>query len=596
MKLRLKNILEAVIITVFFNNQLFSQTDPGLKVYQFEERNLEGNCVKLYNNAELIIGGRIDDNVLIMRTDLDGNILWKHEYDITNFEDRVTDLVIEGSTLFVIGQNQTLPGFNNDRIGFVLCIDLANNNNLNWVYETDRNDPDIRFRGAAFDAVQNVLRVVGSHIGVFNSNALMIELDPLNGTQVYERIFDNAQYQNGSDDFISILYKQGLNSSFTFGRSMIAGGSGASRATSLVHNHTQNIFTDGTTYFENWLDGHRMYGSDLDYGVDSATSGDVLSAVAIGDDNNDNVYESYVAVIADGSIQGHIPGAIMGTSYMYDISHSQGSDLRFQEIIHDTPFPNNISYYILATVRNLNGDVDLALIALDDQLSNSNLWAYRYNVGLDENFSMNYNSQLAYDASSNIVYFTGKTNAYDDDNLRTDLLLYKIDGANGKAGYLCGEKIDLLETIHTIFNPINFNDNEPTIGLDVSFFDQNVQDPQILDKCQCYSYGDFSPFKRAYTVETQEEGIDEEVEKPIDLASMNVYPNPSNNNITISLSNKEAKISELRLMDFFGTSFITDQNLAGDHMIDISRLRNGVYFLNVIDDNGNRYLKQIIKN
>ena len=72
-----------------------------------------------------------------------------------------------------------------------------------------------------------------------------------------------------------------------------------------------------------------------------------------------------------------------------------------------------------------------------------------------------------------------------------------------------------------------------------------------------------------------------------------VYPNPTKSIINISMSN-DHKIKDLKLFDILGKSyaFRTD----GKTFLDMSRLSNGLYILELTLENGNKITKKIIKN
>jgi hypothetical protein len=85
-------------------------------------------------------------------------------------------------------------------------------------------------------------------------------------------------------------------------------------------------------------------------------------------------------------------------------------------------------------------------------------------------------------------------------------------------------------------------------------------------------------------------------EKDFSENSISVFPNPTNNTVTIQLNskNEEATLSHIKLYDIFGRVMITTAANANSHVLDVSKYPKGVYFIEITDKNTSYYQKIII--
>jgi hypothetical protein len=74
---------------------------------------------------------------------------------------------------------------------------------------------------------------------------------------------------------------------------------------------------------------------------------------------------------------------------------------------------------------------------------------------------------------------------------------------------------------------------------------------------------------------------------------LKVYPNPANNNITVSVNNVDSY--KLKMIDMLGKVIFEKQYSGMENTIDISNLNSGAYFLTFISDDKSETTK-IIKN
>jgi len=73
-------------------------------------------------------------------------------------------------------------------------------------------------------------------------------------------------------------------------------------------------------------------------------------------------------------------------------------------------------------------------------------------------------------------------------------------------------------------------------------------------------------------------------------SNFKVYPNPASDFVTIETNNVE--ISAVKIYDILGKN-VLKQNELTNNRLDVSNLRNGIYFLK-IESNGNSITKKLI--
>jgi hypothetical protein len=79
------------------------------------------------------------------------------------------------------------------------------------------------------------------------------------------------------------------------------------------------------------------------------------------------------------------------------------------------------------------------------------------------------------------------------------------------------------------------------------------------------------------------------------VKELQVYPNPANNQVTISSSTSLSNAS-ITLLDVTGKVLFKKNNLEGQHQtIDISQFSSGIYFVELINQNGNISRTKLIK-
>ena len=75
--------------------------------------------------------------------------------------------------------------------------------------------------------------------------------------------------------------------------------------------------------------------------------------------------------------------------------------------------------------------------------------------------------------------------------------------------------------------------------------------------------------------------------------SINIYPNPTNNLLFIR---SDQAIKSVSLYDISGKQILNKQLNSSIGQLDITRLKNGVYILHLLDEYQNSSIKQVIKN
>ena len=75
-----------------------------------------------------------------------------------------------------------------------------------------------------------------------------------------------------------------------------------------------------------------------------------------------------------------------------------------------------------------------------------------------------------------------------------------------------------------------------------------------------------------------------------------LYPNPVNNNLTLSLNAKSDYISLVVVTNHLGQKVLKQYPNQSNIVIDLSTLKKGIYFVKIVDSNGNSYVRKIVKN
>ncbi|WP_179351130.1 T9SS type A sorting domain-containing protein [Winogradskyella vidalii] len=75
--------------------------------------------------------------------------------------------------------------------------------------------------------------------------------------------------------------------------------------------------------------------------------------------------------------------------------------------------------------------------------------------------------------------------------------------------------------------------------------------------------------------------------------NIKIYPNPTKD--LLYIDSKALAIEKINIFSLVGTSVFQTQYLNQDHAIELSFLKNGLYFAEIIFENGNSYLHKFIK-
>lgn len=73
----------------------------------------------------------------------------------------------------------------------------------------------------------------------------------------------------------------------------------------------------------------------------------------------------------------------------------------------------------------------------------------------------------------------------------------------------------------------------------------------------------------------------------------NIYPNPTNNSITVQLNSPQETIT-LKIIDILGNTVVSDK-ISNTTKIDLQALPNGIYFVSLIDKENKTYVQKLIK-
>lgn len=106
-------------------------------------------------------------------------------------------------------------------------------------------------------------------------------------------------------------------------------------------------------------------------------------------------------------------------------------------------------------------------------------------------------------------------------------------------------------------------------------------------------WAEYDPINQEYTVSVEDEYV------PPVISGMNVFPQPAQDYATLSFFTLSPTIVTLRLVDSYGNE-LTKYNLGNveegfqSHLIDLRNLSNGVYFVQVLTNNGSTTHKIVV--
>lgn len=90
--------------------------------------------------------------------------------------------------------------------------------------------------------------------------------------------------------------------------------------------------------------------------------------------------------------------------------------------------------------------------------------------------------------------------------------------------------------------------------------------------------------------------IDASIENANKLQISNAYPNPANNDFTVEYKIKNAQTANIEILNILGSKVLVQEISTNDNRIklDISTLKAGVYFYNIIVDGNKEISKKLI--
>ncbi|MDB3907439.1 T9SS type A sorting domain-containing protein, partial [Crocinitomicaceae bacterium] len=92
-----------------------------------------------------------------------------------------------------------------------------------------------------------------------------------------------------------------------------------------------------------------------------------------------------------------------------------------------------------------------------------------------------------------------------------------------------------------------------------------------------------------------DESFEEEIFEMSESDRLEIFPNPSSTEITVSLDTDYLPVV-IRIIDAEGKQVLKQQSMNEEQSLDISRLETGVYFVLVTDQQGLSYMKKLVKN
>ncbi|QNL20560.1 hypothetical protein HZR84_00870 [Hyphobacterium sp. CCMP332] len=437
------------ILFIISCNFSIAQNDYFVKIVSSTgAKDMSGHCIKMHpQSGNLFILGSVDDNVLILEMQTNGNVVRKLDLPITSFSDIVTDFEITNSEIIAVGYNSKT-----NKESFIFNFNLSTNT-FNWKKVLGEANNYIHFSEIELKDTDNSKYLVYGYIkqepgGInrqANSNlqradAIYFEVDLSTGTITSNNIY--AFDKNlSTETWVSAINEN--DKSVMIG-SIITDGFSAEasrRVTVGSADHTLNPndplpspFTFNKKYYE--YDGvyRRMYGRDIcrvsssQYAVIGIGTNESLNAAS------DTVYNGYLCSIDPSN--GNVIQKGNFDQMFFELLSSYGDNLQPFEIGQ-----SGTNYIILCTMDGVGTNKDFVLISIDEFSYNVN-WAVRYDAGGFEKFISNFNSQLVIDDVNNSIYFVGETDGLSTTG-RKDLIVHKVPTLNGEINDDCFSIVEL---------------------------------------------------------------------------------------------------------------------------------------------------------
>lgn len=489
-----------------------------------------------------VVSGHSQNNILLMKTDENGNVLWKHSYPGTpdQEEGKVCDKKTDGGFVISGYTKSTSENFysmiiSTDSIGNKLWIKKFGNNsthNKAWPISVTNNN-EIYFAGWTQDDIQNPTWISG----------FIIKLNS-NGDTIWTRRFG-----------------QQLNS-FTYFRSLIATTDGGCIAVGETNEYGVGSYdafavklnSNGDTI---WTRTYGSSGDDYAWSVKELSTGDYIIGGNTGSFEYSNQRGDALIMKIDQN------GNFIWAKTLGD--NNDSTTLDAIRCVHELSNGN----FAFSGYSGIPGDTtgnEEGMIGVINSNGDS-LWIKLYPIGLkNEHF------RYINESSNGDLIVTGYTSSLTTGD---DLLLLKVKN-NGFAGG-CFES-----SVPSAFQ-YNTHMLETTSGINIGFDNINITSlnnstiPNFNETIVCDSI------------------LSNVIVETIDDSRFILSPNPATDFISIKkIQNTSVKKIEIISIDGRQSKYIKWDN-SSELVIKVSDFESGIYIINIYSENNEPYSSKFIK-
>ncbi|MDR0206124.1 MAG: C25 family cysteine peptidase [Bacteroidales bacterium] len=250
-----------------------------------------------------------------------------------------------------------------------------------------------------------------------------------------------------------------------------------------------------------------------------------------------------------------------------------GADIKitWQAPIEGTP----IGYNIYRNDNNLNGSTPLTVLNFTETNVENGVYAYNVRAVYEGN------KESAAVMSNVICFFP--TLCEKPISLSGDSI-----GNNAKIFWEKPENIDGVLLGYYIYRGIDQLNETPYNNTE--YLDENLEDGTYIYKISAvYEHCDESELTEGVTVVINTVGIKEN-----QTSSINLYPNPTSGEITIT--NYESRITNIEIYDIYGRIVFSNHLIASptSHLVNVSHLQSGIYFVKIYSENNAPVTKRLV--
>jgi len=427
-----------IFILIFSLSQSYAQTF-SLPIDLGGEEG--ASAVIKHSSGDYFIGGFYNDSTMVARLNPNGNVLWTKTYDFGPNTDYISSMQFTTS---------------GDIIGVGTGVNISNAQSYyGFAFRLDINGNPIWKRNIKRGSSLTVLRALeekpnGNYLcaGVFynsnsKTNAFVMELDNLNGSNLWDSTYYQSTFNNGIDeDFSDLIYSPVNNSFYLAGR--YATGSSALSYRPLLTKLSatgEREWTKIYSYPAGW-NGGRLYSNGIDVDDDSL----IMALHGKNASTSSNFDIGFKKTDLSGT-----------SSWVRWYTSSIGASLRMYEV-------KNFSNGYIFSGRTANQNQDLFLIRTDKQ--GNIVWAKTYGTSAQESFDISHSDSRT-TIDGNYVVTTGWSEGY---GTNKDVILLKVDIATGLINNgLCSSDLLLNEN-----NLPNYSELLPLINAEANVLNSTL--------------------------------------------------------------------------------------------------------------------------